>query len=131
VKRRLLLFIAAGGAAGGVTRHALGAWVTGWAGTSFPVATLGVNLAGALLLGGLAAVLPRSRVTPETQALLTVGLCGGFTTFSTFSLEAVQLLGAARWGAAALYVATTAALGPPLFVLGVGLGQRLMTSSQR
>jgi len=118
---RLILYIAAGGAAGGLARWALGVWVSGWAGTPFPVATLGVNVAGAFLLGIFATTLPRARLSAEAKALLTVGLCGGFTTFSTFALETVELLGRGAHGSAGIYVLLTAAVGPLAIAAGATL----------
>jgi fluoride exporter len=120
----VLLHIAVGGALGGLARFAVGAWVVGWAGTGFPIATLGVNVGGAFVLGVLSGLLPAAGMSIERQALLTVGFCGGFTTFSTFSWEALELLERADYGAAFIYVALTAVLGPLAYVAGSAGGER-------
>lgn len=55
------------------------------AGTAFPWGTLAINAGGSLALGFLVQMLPRTAASVETRALLAVGLCGGFTTFSTYT----------------------------------------------
>lgn len=114
----VVAYVAFGGAVGGLARYALGAWVVGWAGTGFPIATLGVNVGGAFILGVLARVLAGTSLSTARQALLTVGFCGGFTTFSTFAWEALELLRGAHYGAAAAYLSLTAVAGPLAFVVG-------------
>lgn len=73
---------------------------------SFPVGTVVVNLIGSALIGFLWVALSE-RVSPEWRIGVLVGLLGGFTTYSTFSLETVQLLSDRQWGLALLYVALT------------------------
>ncbi len=99
-----------GGGLGSVARYALaealrpGRPTTG----DFPWATLLVNLAGAATIGLLA---PRLADREPARLLLAVGVLGGFTTFSTFALEAARLAQAGHWGRAAAYVAVTNAVG--------------------
>ena len=116
-----LAAVAAGGATGAAGRYAAGGWVVGWAGGGWPWGTLLVNVAGAFLLGALVHALPRRAVPPAVQAGLTVGLCGGFTTFSAFGHETAALLRGGAAPAAALYVAASLALG----LLAVALGERV------
>jgi CrcB protein len=100
-----LIYIALGSAAGGVSRYALGGLVQRLASGSFPVGTLVVNLTGSLLLGFLLRFAVDSpAVTPELRALLGVGFCGGYTTFSTFGAETIALLQAGDWRRATLYI---------------------------
>jgi len=102
---RLIWYIALGGAVGSVLRYLVGIAVLARTGGDFPVATLIVNLSGCLLLGFLIHyALATPAVTPEVRALLTTGLCGGYTTFSTFSYEAVALVQNGDWRRATLYV---------------------------
>ncbi len=116
---RLVLAVALGSAAGGVARFLLSAWLEQRAATSFPFATLLVNISGSLLLGFLATwTYETVGVSPEWRALLTTGLCGGYTTFSTFSLETVALLEEGELGRASLYIALSVALS----VLGAYAG---------
>lgn len=108
---RLVLAVALGSAAGGVARFLLSAWLEQRTASSFPYATLLVNLSGSLLLGFLATWTYETVGVPaELRALLTTGLCGGFTTFSTFSLETVALADEGALGRAALYVALSVVL---------------------
>lgn len=101
---RLYALVALGGAIGSVGRFWLGGAVARVAGTSFPWGTVLINVLGSFAIGWLAALTITGRVqsAPSMQAFAMVGLCGGFTTFSAFSLQTVELLRAgAIWAAAA------------------------------
>jgi CrcB protein len=101
----MIWYIALGSALGGVTRYALGGWVQRLAGTPFPVGTLVVNGSGSFLLGLLLRyALETPAISPEVRALLTIGFCGGYTTFSTFSYETLTLLEDAEYLRAGWYV---------------------------
>ena len=85
-----ILLVAIGGALGSLARYGVGLAAARWLGLAFPWGTLVVNVAGGLAMGVLFA-----RVGPEQEGLrllVGVGVLGGFTTFSTFSLETVRLL---------------------------------------
>lgn len=101
------LAVAGGGALGSVLRFACGLWLPR---LGLPFATVAVNVAGSMLLGWLAAVLPARAASPAVAAGLTAGLCGGFTTMSTFALEAWQLWHGGAPGRAAAYAAAMLAL---------------------
>jgi CrcB protein len=88
-----VLLVACGGAVGSVARYLVGVWATR-AGSLIPLATIGVNLTGCFFVGlvaGLAVARPGT-VTPDWRLFLVVGVCGGFTTFSAFSLETLELV---------------------------------------
>ena len=90
---KLILAIAVGGALGAVSRYKAGYWLAQVLGHGFPWGTLAVNIIGSFLMGLLvegAAV--RWHLDGNLKALLMTGLLGGFTTFSTFSLDVVTLL---------------------------------------
>lgn len=89
-----LVGIALGGAFGSVLRFLVSSGVYQWLGRSFPYGTLAVNLIGSLLIGFLAEVLILQRITfgVEYRSAILVGVLGGFTTFSTFSLETLLLI---------------------------------------
>jgi CrcB protein len=116
----MLWYIAIGSALGGVCRYLVGGLVQRGAGPGFPAGTLVVNVTGSFLLGLLLRYgLETPSLTPEVRALLTVGLCGGYTTFSTFSYETVALLEDGQWSRAAVYVALSLALSLGATLLGL------------
>ena len=86
------VYVGIGGAAGSVLRYAVS--LIPFSGT-FPAATLAVNFIGAIIIGFLSIFAPQG-LSPQTTLLLKTGLCGGFTTFSTFSLEAFTMLNQGR-----------------------------------
>jgi CrcB protein len=114
----VLLFIAGGGALGALARYGVGGWVQSHAGFAFPWGTFAVNLAGSLLIGFAVRFLEGVAVTPEVRALVTVGFLGAFTTFSTYSYEALTLLRDGDWRRAAFYSLGSVLLG----VVAVGVG---------
>lgn len=117
---RIILAVALGSAVGGVARFLLSAWIQQRTAMGFPYATLLVNVSGSLLLGFLATfTFETAGVSSELRALLTTGLCGGYTTFSTFSLETVALAEEGALGRAAGYVALSVMLCVLAAVMGV------------
>jgi fluoride exporter len=117
---REVLLVGLGGAVGSLGRYGVGAAVARFASVEFPWGTLLVNV-----LGGLAMGLLTARIGPEHEdirLLIGVGVLGGFTTFSTFSLEAVRLL-QHQPGAGALYIGASLALSVGACWLGLVLGR--------
>jgi CrcB protein len=120
----MLIHIALGSAAGGVARYLLGGAVQRLAGTSFPAGTLTVNVTGSLLLGVFARlVLTAPGLTPEMRALLTIGFCGGYTTFSTFSFDVLNLLERGQVTRAALYVSASVLLSVGAMLAGFAIAR--------
>ena len=118
----LVAAIAFGGAAGTVARAGVEqAWRTGT--TGFPWATFVVNLGGSFLLGLLVAGLERSAPSRYPRALLGTGFCGGFTTYSTFSVETDSLVRAGRSGIAVVYAIVSTAGGLLAFLVGARLAR--------
>jgi fluoride exporter len=106
-----LLLVATGGALGAVARYLLTAAVQRRTTSPFPAGTLAVNVLGCLLLGALLASLDGRAFAQQLTAFLAIGFLGDFTTYSTFSGEAVALAGARRRGAALVYVVGSIVLG--------------------
>ena len=118
---------AMGGAAGAALRYHAGRAMTQWLGAPvvsvFPFATLAVNAIGSLLMGMLAGWLARNGAenTDQLRLLLGVGLLGGFTTFSAFSLEMVLMIERGQYLFASLYGILSFALGISGLMVGLGI----------
>ncbi len=116
-----MLLVALGGAAGSVLRYWLGLLLAGWLGTAFPWGTLLINIGGSFIIGWLA-----TGATPEANTmrlLLMVGFCGGFTTFSSFSLQTLELLQQGAWVAAWANMIGSVAFCMGAVTLGWALGR--------
>ena len=123
---KLLLFIAVGGAFGAVMRYAASSGVHALLGRGFPWGTLFVNVTGSLLIGLLGILLlERMNLGPEWRAAILVGVLGSFTTFSTFSLETLNLLEQGDWLSALSNVLLSVTLCLLAVWLGVSLGRQL------
>lgn len=122
------LWIAMGGALGSVARYALNGVVSARFGETFPLGTLVVNVAGSFIIGALAALtMPEGRLSSEARAFATqflmIGICGGFTTFSSFSLQTLNLLRDREW----LYAGGNVLWSVVLCLLATWLGFMLGT----
>jgi CrcB protein len=96
------LFVAMGGAIGAMARYAISLIPVK---SEFPLLTLVTNIIGAILIGFIVGITGKHKVSDNTALFLKTGLCGGFTTFSTFSLEAYNLFGDKQYMLGGLYVA--------------------------
>ena len=122
------LAVAIGGALGALSRYGLGTWVQGLGRTAFPFGTLTVNLLGCFLLGAVLPLLDPARAPDWVRRFVTVGALGAFTTFSTFSLEAIALLEARAWGRLAAYVLGSVGLGILAVLAGLAVGQAVAST---
>jgi CrcB protein len=95
-----------GGGMGAVARYAVGLWITSRGGaTTFPWHTLLINVTGSLLIGALLTLLlARTELDPAWRFLLVTGFLGGYTTFSSYSFEALTLARTGDWLRATWYV---------------------------
>jgi CrcB protein len=119
---KTLLFVAAGGAFGSAARYSVGMW-TRTAG-NFPWGTWLVNVTGSLALGFIAGYLAsNSELDPAVRTGLTVGVLGGFTTFSTWTVETVEMLGNGELGLALMNVLGAVVVGLLAAVVGLTLGR--------
>ncbi|MDO4222040.1 MAG: CrcB family protein [Akkermansia sp.] len=121
------LFIGLGSFVGGILRHLTGLLVKGWVETTaFPWHTLAVNLAGCLLLGLLTGLFERGfALHADLRAALTVGVCGGFTTFSTFAGENFSLFRQGAYGLGITYILASLVMGVLLLFAGYALSTRI------
>ena len=116
-----LLLVILGGALGSGLRHLLSGVVAARVGETFPFGTLAVNVIGSVAIGFFATLTgPEGRwlVSPAVRIFFMTGVCGGFTTFSAFSLQTVNLARDAEWLYAGLNVLASVAV----CLIGVWLG---------
>lgn len=121
---RNLMIIGLGGFVGAILRYLVSGQVQKWSeSVDFPYGTLTVNLLGCLLIGALTRLDEiRDVLTPDMRFFIFIGLLGAFTTYSTFSNEAINLVNDRRFDLAFLYMGTHLVLG-----LGAVLAGRLTT----
>lgn len=115
------LWVAAGAAIGGVGRYWLSGVVAGWVGETFPWGTLVINVTGSFVIGFFAALTgPDGRVmaSTNTRQFVMTGICGGYTTFSSFSLQTLNLTRDGEW----LYAGGNVTLSVVLCLIAVWLG---------
>ena len=108
-----ILWVAAGGALGSVARFWLAAFVAGLTGPLFPWGTLLINVLGSFVIGWFGAWTGPDGaidVPPDIMVFVLVGICGGFTTFSSFSLQTLELLNAGETLRAGSYILGSVAL---------------------
>ncbi|WP_111765644.1 fluoride efflux transporter CrcB [Nakamurella deserti] len=120
----VLAVVAVGGVIGALARHQVG---RSWPAppTNFPWSTLAVNVSGCLLIGVLLGVLAdRPRAHPLLRPLLGTGVLGGYTTFSTYTVDLHRLLTTGHVGTAAMYLLGTLAAALTATVTGMCLGRR-------
>ncbi len=114
-----LIPVMAGGAIGAAARY-LAASSLGLRG-GWPLGTFVVNLVGGFLMGLLAALVLKGSASETTRLFIGVGILGGFTTFSAFSLEGFQMIERGQWGMAALYAAASVIGSIAALAIGFGL----------
>ncbi|MEC4594002.1 MULTISPECIES: fluoride efflux transporter CrcB [Nitrospirillum] len=123
-----VIVVAVGGALGSVLRYLSQVWLGRWLGLDFPWGTLFVNVAGSVLMGVLAEAAGRAwHPSPELRAFLTVGILGGFTTFSSFSLDIGTLVSRGDWPVTMLYFMATLVVGVGGLFVGMALVRAVMS----
>jgi CrcB protein len=100
----MIWLVAAGSALGGVLRFLMVPWAQRYAAEGFPGGTLAVNILGSFVIGGVLRLASAEQISPEARVFLSVGVCGGFTTFSAFSAESLELLQGGQWLRASIYI---------------------------
>ena len=104
----IALWVVLAGSAGAVSRFVLDGVIRSRLKTEFPYATVVINVVGSAILGVVAGLVTFRSAPEQVQAIVGVGFCGGFTTFSTASVETVRLLERRRYGYAAYNAVGTA-----------------------
>lgn len=117
--------IAIGGAVGTLARYGLGGVAQRYS-AFFPYGTLTINVTGSLLLGFLVRYLLATPASPELRAALTIGFCGGFTTFSTFSYETAALLESGSVGRALAYMTASVTLSLAATFVGFAIARSVL-----
>jgi CrcB protein len=124
----MIYWIAFGSALGGAARYSIGGLVQRWAPGEFPLGTLAINVIGSLLLGFiLRYALETPAISTEVRAFLTIGFCGGFTTFSTFSYESATMLERGEWSRLAVYAGLSLVLTVAGTLIGAALAGQVLT----
>jgi fluoride exporter len=118
------LFVGIGGAIGSILRYLI-SYVSLPVWNGFPGGTVIINLLGAFILGWFASrVAPLENINPAVKTGLSTGIIGSFTTFSTLSLETIQLMEEAKWGWFIIYVLISIFGGLILTAAGYFFGKR-------
>lgn len=121
------MWVGIGGFLGANSRNYAEKLINRWLGTSFPYDTLIVNVTGAFIIGIIATYLSERYLDdPYLKQLLVVGFLGGYTTFSSYSLDAIHLFEDGKWQQALLYVFGSNGLGILACLAGVLLTRRLI-----
>ena len=114
-----MIIAGAGGFIGTSARYAVSRLTAGWAVTPFPIGTFAVNMLGCLLIGVLAALAERGGLLSQNASILLItGVCGGFTTFSTFSNEMLVMLQSRQYVVCGIYFLLSVLLGVALVWVG-------------
>ena len=119
-----IIAIMIGGGLGATFRHLLFLTVQRLAGPAFPAGTLAANLLGSFLIGFLWQSFEGTRLGHEWRLFIFTGFLGGFTTFSTFTRESMQLMRVGEWKTALSYMLLSNGLGIALVVAGYFLARR-------
>ena len=121
------LLICLGGAFGTGARYGVQILAVRWMGSSFPYGTLAVNVLGSILIGLVNEVaFTTSLIPPTVRVMLTIGVMGGFTTYSSFSFETLELAKDGAWLGAGVNVLLNTALCLAGCGLGIALGRLLV-----
>jgi CrcB protein len=123
---RELVLIFLGGGIGSVMRFSLGKWISSFHSHHFPYGTLFVNVLACFVLGTLVGVADHKQIiSPNARLFWTVGFCGGFSTFSTFSSETMTLIQTGFPFSSVVYVLASLLLCLAATYLGLNLGEHI------
>lgn len=118
---KLLLIVFAGSGLGGVARWTVQSLIIQRISSAFPLSTLVVNITGCFIIGMIYGLSAGNELSNGWKLALTTGFCGGFTTFSTFSFENVQLLKNGNYGLFAINIIASVLLGIAAVIAGLSM----------
>ncbi|WP_119344558.1 fluoride efflux transporter CrcB [Facilibium subflavum] len=126
-----ILLIGIGGGIGSICRFGLSEWLSIYTGKAFPYGILIVNILGCAVIGMLAAFIQKAHIiehflTPYARGLFITGFLGGFTTFSSFSLDALVLFQNGQAGKALLYILLSVCLSMIVVFIGFSAVERYL-----
>ena len=116
---KILLLIGSGGFIGSVLRYVVSQSVQNKFLSSFPYGTMSVNIIGSLFIGIVYGLVEKGNLSPEARLFLATGILGGFTTFSAFTLDALNLLQEGLWLESISYILLSVVLGVVAAFLGI------------
>jgi fluoride exporter len=119
-----IIFIGIGGGLGSICRYLMSFALAKWIDMAFPLGTFLINILGSLLIGLLLGFFDKTLLSDSARLLLVTGFCGGFTTFSAFSSENLNLILSGNWFTAILYSLLSILLG----ISAVWLGYKMSAS---
>lgn len=122
---KALIYVFLGGGTGSMLRYYAQTLINKGVVCNFPLGTFTVNVVGSFLIGIFYVLSERLNLSPETRLMLTVGFCGGFTTFSTFSTESLNLFKEQLYGVFALYISASILIGIASTFAGAWLARSL------
>jgi fluoride exporter len=116
---KILLIIGTGGFIGSIARYTLGLLGLKIFQGTFPLGTFAANMLGCFLVGIVFGLFEKDLLSSNWRFFLATGFCGGFTTFSTFSLENIQMLRTGEYFSFSIYAGLSILLGLFLTILGI------------
>ena len=116
-----IFYVALGGALGAAGRYGVGLWVKSASSVAFPWATFSVNIVGSVLMGLVMGWLARNGPNEPLRLFMAVGVLGGFTTCSAFSMEVFELLERREIWLALIYAVGSAVAGLAAFFIGYAM----------
>ena len=118
-----ILYVGAGSAIGGISRYLAGKSITAIFNYPFPLGTFLINVLGSVVIGYVFGAATKGTTHPGWFLFLTTGFCGGFTTFSAFSMENINMLRNGQYGLAITYIVGSVIIGLLACLLGYHFGK--------
>jgi fluoride exporter len=122
----IFVLVSVFGGLGAAARFVVDGWIRGRWSTGMPVATIAVNVSGSMLIGFLAGALAGGGITPDAYVVAATGFCGGYTTFSTATVETARLAQAGAYRKAVLNAFGTLLVTVFAVAAGIGIARVLL-----